>query len=89
MDTARQRALGGRELQVQPETTAIPVLISEADHQHPQGKWNSVDPSRGLASFPARLLQPKKKPIILFIQVVIICGEESFILWRFSGVIES
>ena len=51
MDTARQRALGGRELQVQPETTAIPVLISEADHQHPQGKWNSVDPSRGLAPF--------------------------------------
>ena len=51
MDIARQRALEGRELQVQPETTAISLLISEADHQHPQGKRNSVDPSRGLAPF--------------------------------------
>lgn len=38
MDTARQGALQKRELHVQPETTAIPVLINEADHQHPQGK---------------------------------------------------
>ena len=41
-------------------------------------------------AFPERLLQyKKKKPIIPFIQVVIACGEESFILWHFSGVIES
>ena len=51
MDTARQRALEGRQLQVQPETTAIPVLINEADHQHPQGKWNSLDPLMELAPF--------------------------------------
>ena len=51
MDTARQRALEKRELHVQPETAAIPVLVNEADHQHPQGKWNSVHPLMGLAPF--------------------------------------
>lgn len=48
---AGQRTLEWRELQVEPETIAIPLLINEAAHQLPQRKWNSAHTLMGLAPF--------------------------------------
>lgn len=48
---ARQRALEWRWLLVEPETIAIPGLISKAGHRHPPKKWNSALTQIELAPF--------------------------------------